>query len=98
MAKIKLTGRRRAELRSQAQTLFPYIMVGHDGISPGLITALDEALECHELVKVKFQDFKDEVQNLSFELEEKTASTLIAVTGFTAVFYRKSEKKKKAAP
>ncbi|MCQ2603560.1 MAG: YhbY family RNA-binding protein [Spirochaetia bacterium] len=94
MAKIKLTGRRRAELRSQAQTLFPYVMVGHDGVSAGLINALNEALECHELVKVKFQDFKDDVQNLSFELEKKTDSTLIAVTGFTAVFYRKRKEKK----
>ena len=83
-----MTSKRRAELRSQAQTLSPVVMVGHDGVTDNVVAALSDALECHELVKVKFQDFKEETANLSRELEEKTDSSLVAVTGFTAVFYK----------
>ena len=81
----------RANLRSKAQTLDPVVMVGHDGISSGVISALDEALTCHELVKVRFQDFKDQVKPLAGELASATGSELVATTGFTAVYYRKKE-------
>lgn len=80
----------RAQLRSRAQSLDPVVMVGHDGVSDGVVAALDEALLCHELVKVRFQDFKDMVKALSVELSERTASLLVATTGFTAVFYREN--------
>lgn len=88
----KMTSKQRAEFRSKAQSLSPIVMVGQNGVSESVIAALDEALECHELVKVKFQDFKEDTKDLSLQLEKETASTLIATTGFTAVFYRKSEK------
>lgn len=88
----KMTSKQRAMFRSKAQNLNPIVMVGHEGVSEAVVSALDEALECHELVKVRFQDFKEDTKTLSLELEEKTNSTLIATTGFTAVFYRKSDK------
>lgn len=89
----KMTSKQRAEFRSKAQTLSPVVMVGQNGVSESVIAALNEALDCHELVKVKFQDFKEDTKELSLQLEKETASTLIATTGFTAVFYRKSDKK-----
>lgn len=88
--KINFSSKERAQLRSQAQTLDPVVMVGHDGASESVISALNEALDCHELVKVKFQDHKDETKSLSLILEEKTDSTLVAVTGFTAVFFKEN--------
>ena len=89
----EITSKERAHLRSQAQSLNPIVMVGHDGITEGVITALDAALTDHELVKVRFQDFKDQVKDLSAELSQKTASLLVSTTGFTAVFYRKNPEK-----
>ena len=90
-----MTSKQRAALRSQAQSLSPVVMVGHDGITEGVIGALDQALTDHELVKVRFQDFKDMAKDLAEELAQKTNSTKIAVTGFTAVFYRKNPEKRK---
>ena len=87
-----MTSSERAKLRSAAQGLSPYVMVGHNGITENVVGALNEALDCHELVKVRFQDFKEETKNLSNELAEKAGCTLVAVTGFTAVFYRKASK------
>ena len=83
-----MTSKQRAALRSRAQSLSPIVMVGHDGITEGVIAALDQALTDHELVKVRFQDFKEMARDLSDELAVKTKSALISVTGFTAVFYR----------
>lgn len=89
-----MTSKRRAQLRSEAQTLQAIVMVGHGGVSENVVNALNEALLCHELVKVKFQDFKEDTKELSLQLEEQTESTLIATTGFTAVFYKPNPDKK----
>jgi len=59
-----------------------------------VIAALDAALTDHELVKVRFQDFKEMVRDLSVQLANKTVSALVSTTGFTAVFYRKNPEKK----
>jgi len=89
---MALASKTRALLRSKAQSLNPVVMVGHSGLSEGVIEALDKALDDHELVKVRFQDFKDSTKVLAQELEKATSSDLVATTGFTAVFYRKQDK------
>ncbi len=89
---MKLNSKQRSYLRSCAQTLDPVVMVGKDGMKEGVFNALNEALHCHELVKVKFVAHKDEVKDLAFELQDKTDSTLVAVTGFTALYFRQDEK------
>ena len=94
--KKEITSKERAQLRSQAQSLSPIVMVGHDGITEGVITALDAALTDHELVKVRFQDFKDMTRELANQLASKTQSLLVSVTGFTAVFYRENPEADKA--
>lgn len=81
----------RASLRSEAQLLDPVVMVGHGGVSGGVVEALAQALDCHELVKVRFQDFKDQVKVLAPELAQATQSDLVATTGFTAVYYKRNE-------
>lgn len=90
----EMTSKTRAGLRSQAQSLNPVVMVGHEGITDGVVAALDSALTDHELVKVRFQDFKEQTRDLSNDLAKKTASALVSTTGFTAVFYRKNPEKK----
>jgi len=92
-----VTSKFRAALRGEAQTLSPYVMVGHEGITEGVVSALVEALACHELVKVRFQDFKDMTRDLANELAEKSQSLLVATTGFTAVFYKENPETRRYA-
>lgn len=78
-------------LRSQAHSLKPIVMVGKEGADDRVVSALNEALSSHELVKVKFQAQKDEMRPLSEQLAQKTDSDLISIIGFIATFYRESE-------
>ena len=48
-----MKGSERAELRAEAHHLDPTVHVGQHGITPALISSLDDALRTHELVKVK---------------------------------------------
>ena len=90
---MEYSSKQRAYLRSEAQELPAIVMVGKDGLTDSVVAALKEAVECHELVKVKFQAYKDDVKEISFSLAEKSGCDLIATTGFTAVFFKQKEKK-----
>src|SRR5882724_3543774 len=80
-----LTNAKIRELKARAQLMKPTLKVGHDGLSEQFIAALDVALKQHELVKVKFSDFKEEKKTLSPQLAEKTGSELIMRVGNVAV-------------
>jgi len=92
---IVLKSFERAYLRSLGEGISPVVMVGKDGVCDSVSNALIGALDAHELVKVRFQSHKDEIKALSEELAAKTDSTLVAVTGFTVLYYKQSSKEEK---
>jgi RNA-binding protein len=75
-------------LKARAQLMKPMLKIGHDGLSPQFLAALDELLKHHELVKVKFSDFKEQKKTLAPQLAEKTGSELIMRVGNVAVLFR----------
>jgi RNA-binding protein len=55
----RLTGSDRRHLRSLAHA-DPVVQIGADGVTPGVLAALDRALSDHELVKVRIARERDE--------------------------------------
>jgi RNA-binding protein len=84
----ELTNAQIRSLKAQAQRLKATIKVGKEGLSPQFVTALDDALKHRELVKVKFDDFKEQKKELAPQLAEKTGSRLIMRVGNVAVLFR----------
>ena len=76
------------ELKSRSQKLKPIIHVGHDGITDAVISALDQTLADHGLVKVRFTDHKSERKQLAAELATRTNSRQILLVGHTVTLYR----------
>jgi RNA-binding protein len=76
------------KLKAAAQLLEPMLKVGKAGLSEGFIRSVDEALVQHELVKIKFADFKEQKKELAPQLAEKTESHLIMRVGNVVVLYR----------
>ena len=85
---IPLTNARIRELKAQAQRLKATLKIGKEGLSPKFMAALDEALKHHQLLKVKFDDFKEEKKELAPKLAEQTGSHLITRVGNVVVLYR----------
>jgi RNA-binding protein len=91
-----LKGTDRAELRAEAHHLNPTVHVGQHGLSPTLITSLDDALRTHELVKVKLGKNADvRPKDAANALALATASDVIQVIGRTATFYRRNPELKR---
>jgi len=83
-----LKGSQRKYLRAQAHHLKPVVMIGAKGVTSQLIGSVDSALNDHELIKVKFGDFKETKKEVSQEIAGKTKSELIGLIGNIAIFYR----------
>ena len=86
------------DLKSAAQRLKPLLWIGKSGATPAFLAALDQALGTHELVKVKFEAFKDQKKLLAPELAEKTGSRLVLRVGNVAVYYRQRPPTESARP
>jgi RNA-binding protein len=83
-----LTSKNRAKLASLATKLEPIVRLGKAGAAEGLSAALDRALGDHELVKLRFVDFKGTRADLARQLAEANKAELVRVIGNVAVFYR----------
>ncbi|PWU10304.1 MAG: hypothetical protein C5B50_25775 [Verrucomicrobia bacterium] len=83
-----LTNAKIRELKAQAQRLKATLKIGKEGLSSQFLAALDEALNHHGLVKVKFEEFKEQKKELAPQLAEKSYSRLIMRVGNVAVLYR----------
>jgi RNA-binding protein len=85
---VSLTNAQIRALKAQAQRLKATLKIGKEGLSPRFLAALDQALNHHELIKVKFDDFKDQKRELTPQLAEKSGSHLITRIGNVVVLYR----------
>jgi RNA-binding protein len=84
----KLTNSQLSKLKGQAQRMKATFKVGRDGLSPSFLAALDEALKHQELLKVKFDEFKEQKKELAPQLAEKTGSHFVTRVGNVVVLYR----------
>lgn len=97
-----MKGRERAELRAEAHHLTPTVHVGQHGLTPSLITSLDDALRTRELVKVKLGKQEDvKPKDVANSLALATNAAVVQVIGRTATFFRENpgiEKKRGDVP
>jgi RNA-binding protein len=91
-----LKGRERAELRAEAHHLDPTVHIGQHGLTPSLITSLDDALRTRELVKVKL-GLKGELKpkDVASSLALATGAAVVQVIGRTATLFRENPELKK---
>ena len=73
-----------------AQRMEASLKIGKAGLSEPLLQEVREALARKELIKVKFDDLKDQKKILAPELAAKTDSRLVTLIGNVAVLYRQN--------
>jgi RNA-binding protein len=86
---LTLTGKERAALRADANRLTATVHMGHQGITPALIGALDDALRTHELVKVQLvKQAALPAKEAARQLAGATGAEVVQVIGKTTTLYR----------
>jgi RNA-binding protein len=88
---IALTSAQTRFLRGQAHELRAMLQVGGKGITDALVAEIANALEQHELIKVKVASEDREVRDAMIgELAQRADAALVQRIGHTAVLYRPS--------
>jgi len=64
------------------------VIIGAKGVTEQLLGSVDLALKDHELIKIKFGEFKEEKYDISEEIAKATKSELVGLIGNIAIFYR----------
>ena len=89
---IELSSKQRKILEKYAQPLQSVVIVGQNGVTEAVEKMTDSALAAHELIKISFNEFKDEKRNLAASLSEACGAVLVRVIGNKAILYRPAEK------
>lgn len=90
-----LTSSQRKSLRSQAHHLKPLVLVGKQGLTDTLVKSVDVNLDAHELIKVRFNEHKDEKKEIAAAIAERTESQLAGLIGHVAILYRQHKEPEK---
>lgn len=97
-----ITGKKRAELRAEAHHLDALVQLGTQGVTPTLVTSLDDALRTRELVKVQLgRPVEERPRAIAERLAQETGAVVVQVIGRTATLYRENpelERKDGAPP
>jgi len=75
-------------LKAKAQHLQPALKIGKAGLTDAFISSLEQCLDRSSLVKIKFDEFKDQKKILVPQIAEKTSSKVVLFVGNTATLYR----------
>ncbi len=96
---MKLTGKQVRFLRGLGHHLKPVVMIGKEEINAAVLSATDEALAVHELIKVKLQEgCLSDRKDVADELAKATNSAIAQILGKSILLFRASEEAKIKLP
>ena len=88
---MELSSKQRKILEKAAINMEPVVIVGGNGVTPSLEKMVENCLKDHELIKIKFNEFKDEKKELTLQIIEDTNATLVRILGNVAILYKESD-------
>ncbi|HEX4334827.1 MAG TPA: ribosome assembly RNA-binding protein YhbY [Polyangiaceae bacterium] len=95
---MPLTGKQRQHLRALAHHLEPVVHVGHDGVTPPVLSQIEEALVAHELIKIRVSADAPATREESAEAMAAGARAEVAqIIGRIVVLWRRRPPTKKKA-
>lgn len=98
---MNITSKQRAYLKGLAMTMDPIFQIGKSAVTPEIVSAIGEALEARELIKINvLQNCPDSPKEMAQMIAERTHSLVVQVIGKKIVLYKegKDEKKKIILP
>ena len=91
---MSLSAKHIRHLRSLAHSLKPVVIIGGNGLTDNVINEIHQALDTHELIKVKINaDDKQDRQTMIQRIVELTEAEFIQLIGHIGIFYRRHPKK-----
>ena len=91
-----MTSKQRAYLKGLAMNIEPIFNIGKASLTDEIITAVSEALEARELIKIGvLKNCLDDPAEIARAIAENTRSEVVKVIGNKIVIYKQDDNKEK---
>ena len=87
---MKLTSKQRKYLRSKAHHLKPVVTIGKADFSQSIIDTVEQCLNSHELIKVKFSQHKDSKEEIVNKINSAIDSQTVGAIGNIVIIFRQN--------
>lgn len=84
----ELSGTQKKYLRGLAHHQKPLVQLGKNGLTDAVLQSIDEALDVHELIKVRLAG-ADGKKELAQEIADRTGSSRVGLVGHVVTLYRR---------
>ena len=89
-----LSGKQKRYLRSQANHLSAIYQIGKDGLTSNQIKGIKEALEAHELIKIKvLETCPEDSHAVAIEISAQTKAEVVQIIGRMIILYKTSKER-----
>lgn len=96
---MSLTGKQRQYLRGLAHHRKPIVTLGDAGVTPSVLAEIEQALDHHELIKMKLRVGDREARRAALtEICDQTGAESVQEIGQMAVIFRPSKESKISFP
>ena len=96
---MSLTNKQKQFLKGEAHPLKPVVLLGANGLTEGVIAEIEQALEDHELIKVKVPEEDRELrQQMMAAIVRETGAEQVQVIGKTQVLFRPAKEPRMRLP
>jgi RNA-binding protein len=87
---MNLTGSQKKHLRGLAHGKKPVVLIGQKHLTQQVLREINQALDFHELIKVKCVDQKEKSDKkvIAEAVSKETGSELVGMIGHILIFYR----------
>lgn len=96
---MNLHNKQKQYLKGLAHPLKPVVMLGNNGLTEGVLAEIEQALEHHELIKVKIAAEDRETKTLIADaIVRETGACKVQVIGSTLILYHPSKERRIKLP
>ena len=85
-----MNAKKRFKLSSLSHHLDPLVFIGKSGVNDGVIHSIEKNIEKYELIKVKFNDHKENKKELSNKISETLDCEVVKIIGHTLILYKEN--------
>jgi RNA-binding protein len=90
---MKLSASQKRYLRGLTHHINPVVMMGDKGLTDNVMMEIEQALEHHELIKVKMRSDRDTRKAWSSDICARSGASMVHSIGQVACFYRPNPKR-----
>ena len=85
-----LSSKAKKKLRAAAHSIKPSIIIGKEGASSSSIDSIDKILDIKELIKIKFNSYKDQKNKIINYIAEKLDAVVVGRIGNIVILFRQT--------